>query len=90
MNWPIIFGVLAAVGVIWNVVTSLLIFSSLQRRGIPVSFIWLRALAPKYAHQYKVITRRESGKTGPLFYHWIISINLALVFAVAAILVEMT
>ncbi len=90
MNWPIIFGVLAAVGVIWNVVTSLLIFSSLQRRGIPVSFLWLRALAPKYAHQYKVITRQESGKTGPLFYHWIISINMALVFAVAAILVEMT
>ncbi len=86
MNWPIIFGVLAAVGVIWNVVTSLLIFSSLQRRGIPVSFLWLRALAPKYAHQYKVITRQESGKTGPLFYHWIISINLALIFAVAAIL----
>jgi hypothetical protein len=90
MNWPIILAIPAGVGVIWNVVTSLLIFSSLQRRGIPVSFIWLRALAPKYANQYRVITRRESGKTGPLFYHWIISINLALVFAVAAILVEMT
>jgi hypothetical protein len=90
MNWPITLAITAGVCVIWNVVTSLLIFSSLQRRGIPVSFLWLRALAPKYAHQYKMITRRESGKIGPLFYHWIISINVALVFAVAAILLKVT
>jgi hypothetical protein len=55
-----------------------------------VSFLWLRVLVPKYAHQYKMITRRESGKIGPLFYHWIVSINVALVLAVAAILVEVT
>jgi hypothetical protein len=90
MNWPIILAITAGVCVIWNVITSLLIFSSLQRRGIPVSFLWLRVLVPKYAHQYKMITRRESGKIGPLFYHWIVSINVALVLAVAAILVEVT
>jgi hypothetical protein len=90
MNWPIILAIIAGVFVIWNVVTSLLIYSSLKQRGIPVSFLWLRALAPKYAHQYRLITRQESGKTGPLFYHWIISINVALVFAVAAILLKVT
>ncbi len=90
MNWPIILAVPAILGVVWNVVTSILIYSDLQRRGIPVSFLWLRALAPKYAHQYRLITRLESGKIAPLFYHWIISINVALVFAIAAILLKVT
>jgi hypothetical protein len=41
---------------------------------------------PVYANRYKKITLEETGKTGSLFYHWIISINTALVFAVAAII----
>jgi hypothetical protein len=81
------FFVAAAVAcVIWNVITSLRIYDDLRRRNIRVSFLWLRVLAPKYAQQYKRITTQENGRPGPLFYHWIVSINLALVFAVIAVL----
>ncbi len=76
----------ASACVIWNVITTLRIYDDLRRRKIRVSFLWLRLLAPKYAHQYKRITTQENGRPGPLFYHWIISINLALVFAVVAVL----
>ncbi len=69
----------------WNVTVSLIIYGALTNRGVPVSFIWLRLLAPKYAFQYKQVTQSETGKAGSLFYQWIISINLALVFAILAI-----
>ena len=82
----ILFG-LACLGVFWNVTTSILIFNELKKRGIKVSFFWLRIKSPVYAYQYKDVTKAESGEIGALFYHWIISINTALVLAIAAIIV---
>ena len=70
---------------IWNVVISLMVYDSLKKRGLPVSFLWLRMMAPVYAFQYKKVTKTETGSVGSLFYHWIVSINLALVFTIIAI-----
>ncbi len=78
---------LVALSTIWNVVASILVYENLRRRGRPVSFLWLRALAPWYVFQYKKITKAETGKVGLLFYHWIISINLALIFGIVAIVI---
>lgn len=72
----------AVLAAFYHVVATILIYDSLRRRGIPVSFLWLRLFAPKYAGQYKRITAQETGRTGPLFYHWVVSINVALVAAV--------
>lgn len=88
MNALIVLAILAGLGIVWNIVTTLRIYENLRRRKVPVSFIWLRVLAPKYAHQYKKITVGETGRPGPLYYQWIISINLALVLAAAAIIVR--
>ena len=76
---------LAIAGVVWNTVTSVLIYTDLHNRGMKVSFVLLRLMIPFYAHQYRKITTRETGKPGPLFYHWIISINTALVMGIAGI-----
>ena len=35
-----------------------------------------------FSAQYKQLTREESGKTGPLFYPWIVSINTALALVI--------
>jgi len=70
---------------IWNTVISLMIYESLRNRGLPVSFLALRLMVPKYVFQYREATRSETGRTGALFYHWIISINLALLSVIFVI-----
>jgi hypothetical protein len=87
MNLTILFGSIGAVAVIWHVTTTILIYEALRKRNLKVSFLLLRLLAPKYATQYKEITRKETGKTGPLSFHWIISINAALIAAILILLV---
>jgi hypothetical protein len=71
--------------VAWNVVITLLVYGALQRRKIPVNFLWLRVTILKYLDQYRDVTRQESGRTGTLFYQWLVSINLVwILFLVLA------
>ena len=90
MDISALFAGLGAVCAIWYVVTSLMIYSALRKRNVKVNFFLLRPLIIKYAGQYKQITRKETGRIGPLFYHWIISINLALACAVVAMMAHLT
>ncbi len=74
--------------VIWYVVTTILIYENLRRRGEKVNFILLRMFAPWYASRYKTITKTETGRVGTLFYQWVISINLTMVLVLTAILIN--
>jgi hypothetical protein len=38
--------------------------------------------------QYHKITKEETGRAGPWFYSYIISMNLALVFAIVGLVLE--
>jgi len=83
--------ILIAIGllaVMWYITTTILIYDALRKRNIKVSFLFLRILIPKYASQYKEITLKETGKVGPLFYHWIISINIALISVILILLIR--
>ena len=84
-----LFILIGAVAVIWYVVTTIMIYDYLKKNNIKVSFLFLRFLAPKYAHQYKELSQKESGKTGPLFYHWIISINCALIVTILLVILNL-
>lgn len=70
----------------WNVVAGILICIELSKRGVKVNYVFIKALIPFYAYQYKKMTRQETGRPGPLFYHWIVSINAALLAGVAWVL----
>jgi hypothetical protein len=70
----------------WNVVTSLLIYDALKKRGRDPSFILLRLYIPVYACDYRKLTVAETGRAGPLFWHWLASINTALIAAIGAAL----
>lgn len=74
--------ILIAIGlicVVWAVVAAILITSNLHKRGIPISIIWLRLMVLKYLHEYAKLTHEETGRVGPLFYHYVVPLNMALV-----------
>ena len=90
MNYTFLAASIVAIAVIWHVAATMMIYEALRKRNLKVSFIFLRLLAPKYASQYRETTRKETGKTGPLFYHWIVSINTAWVAAILLILAQIS
>ena len=67
---------------------SMKIVQEVSKRGVKVSFLWLRLYLVKYAHEYKKLTKQETGKIGPLFYPWLISINASLVLALTFLAVR--
>lgn len=51
-----------------------LIASFLKQNGVKVDVLWMRFKFFYYLHQYQKITELETGKTGPYFSLWIISV----------------
>jgi len=83
-----LFFVLAIVSVGWGIVSSIVISSFLSNRGVKINLLFFRVLVLKYIHQYHKITMQENGKPGPWFYSYIISMNLALIFAIVGIVLK--
>jgi len=69
------------------VVLAMMMTHEVSKRGVKINFLLLRLYIIKYMHQYKQITKQETGKVGPLFYPAIAAINLALVLTVLALVV---
>lgn len=80
------FSLLAAAGVLWAIVASLAMGAWLSGHGVSIHWVFYRALMPWYVHRYRTMTRERDGRTGPLFLHFVVAINLALLFAVAALI----
>ena len=83
-----IFFVLAILSAAWGVVSSIAVASFLSKRGIKINFLFFRILVLKYINQYHKITTQENGKSGPWFYSYIISMNLALVLVIVGIVLK--
>lgn len=85
-----VFALIAAGGAIWFTVLSIMMCDYLQKHGRKVNFLLLRLYLPKYISEYKEMTTGESGQPGILYGRALIGINLALVFAVLAIVVRLS
>jgi len=83
-----IFISLGILSVLVFIVTTMMIYSYLKDKGKKVSFLWIRLFMISYANKYKKLTKEETGKTGYLFYLWIISINIALISAILILLIQ--
>lgn len=81
-----LFLVLSVACALWGVVSMIVMTAYLAKHGAKVSILFLRFLALKYISQYHEITSKESGKTGPWFYSYILSMNLAFVSALLGII----
>ena len=89
MNVSDILLAVAIMSVLWGVASAVLIAEALRKRGVKVNWIFLRFLIlSKYLGQYRDITRQEAGRSGPLFYSYVVAMNLALVTAIAGIILR--
>ena len=73
---------------LWGVVSMVLIAEALRKRNMKVNWIFLKVLIIKYVGQYRKITLQETGKVGPLYYSFVVSMNLALVTAIIGIVLH--
>ncbi len=73
--------ILAILSAFWAVASSLVIASFLSKRGVKINYLFFKVLMFKYIRQYRAITMQESGRPGPWFYSFVISMNLALLLA---------
>ena len=85
-----LFFILALISVAWGIATSIMITSFLSKRGIKINFLLFRLFIFKWVGQYRKIAIEETGKPGPLFYWFITSWNLALVFAIVGAILRNT
>jgi len=85
-----VFLVLAIVCVLCGVASSVMITAFLSKRGTKINYLLIRIYIYKYIGQYRNITKEESGKVGPLFYSFIVSFILALLFAIVGMIIKVT
>ena len=85
-----LFFILALISIVCGIAASVMIASFLSKRGVRINYLFIRLFIFRYVRQYRKITMEETGKPGPLFYWFITSWNLALVFAIVGIVLEVT
>jgi len=81
---------LAALCGIWAAVSAVLLTRSLDQRGLTTPFPFIRLFLFRNLGRYREITRSETGNVGPLFYSYVISINVALVLVMIAVAVRIS
>ena len=79
------FLILAILSALWGIASSLVIASFLSKRGVKINYPFFKVLMFKYIHQYRTITMQESGRPGPWYYSFVVSMNLALLLTVVGI-----
>ena len=81
---------LAIVCVLCGVAFSIMITAFLSKRGTKINYLLIRIYIYKYINQYRKITEEENGRVGPLFYPFIVSFILALLFAIIGAILKIT
>jgi len=72
---------------LWAGATAVLIARALEPHGIRTPFPFLGLFIFRNLHRYSEVTRRTTGKIGPLFYAYVLPINAALVMVVSALVI---
>ncbi len=82
------FLILALVSVGLAMVLSMMIVHEVSKRGVKINFLLLRLYLFKYIDQYQKLTRKETGKVGPLYYPCVGSYIMTLVSAIVYLLIR--
>ncbi len=70
---------IAATGIAMYLISNIFIYEFLHRRNDKIpNLMYVNFHIFKFVGKYKRITKSETRRAGPLYYIWIISINIAL------------
>lgn len=78
--------IIAVIGAIWGVISAMVMTAYVSKHGEKINFFFIRFMIIKYISRYHELTKQANGKPGFWFYSYLISMNLALLVAVAGIL----
>lgn len=77
-----VFLVLAIPCAVVGVVLMMAMTIAVRARGQEVNWVLLRLFVLKYVSDYRNLTIKETSHPGPLFYPFVVSMNLALLFTI--------
>ncbi len=83
-----LFFTLAAASAFIGVVSSLMMVSYCNEKGIKINWFLIRIFIFKYVSLYKELTSKENGKPGFWYYLFIISFNSLLFFTIILMLIK--
>jgi hypothetical protein len=83
-----IFLALAVPCVVAGIVLMMSMAGAVHARGYPTNWVFIRLYIFKYVAQYRRLTIQESGRPGPLFYPFIVSMNLGFLFAILGLVLR--
>jgi FtsH-binding integral membrane protein len=78
--------IIALVCIAWSITALMIISAKVSRSGTRVNFFLITLLFFRYLSVYEDLTRKETGKTGPLIYHFVIPLWIALILVIIWIL----
>ncbi len=82
--------IIALVCIAWSITALMIISAKVSRSGTRVNFFLITLLFFRYLSVYEDLTRKETGKTGPLIYHFVIPLWIALILVIVWILHSVT
>ena len=83
-----VFLVLAILCAVIGVVLMMAMTSAVRACGQQINWLFLRFFVLKYVSDYRYLTIKETGHSGPLFYPFVISTNLALLFTIIGLVLR--
>ncbi len=79
---------IALLCIMWSVAALVLISRKVSRSGTRVRFFLITLLFFRYISVYEDLTRKETGKTGNLVYHFAVPLWIALILVIVWILLS--
>ena len=82
--------IIGGLAIVVFVVSTISIYAFLSHRNEPLGpFVLINLFIFGYLERYKRITKQEKGAIGPLYYSWLLSINIALLCAILLIVFKL-
>jgi hypothetical protein len=81
--------IVALVCVIWSITSLMIIAGKVSKSGTRVHFFLISLYFFRYMAIYEDMTRKEKGRRGPLIYHFVIPLWIALILVLVWVIISL-